>query len=67
MCNEIASGFLNITYIALDMVWLFQIFKVTRYSVFTHSNKCFSIHLLCARRCVTSFKLKLGATTRSMR
>lgn len=25
MYNEIASGFLNITYIALDMVWLFQI------------------------------------------
>lgn len=65
MYNEIACGFLSITFVALDIIWLSQTCKETRYACVHSFNMHFSIYLLYARHCVTNFKLKLAATTKS--
>lgn len=41
MYTKIACGFLDITYVALDIIWLYQIFKETKYSAFIHSASVF--------------------------
>lgn len=66
MYNEIACGFLSITFVALDVIWLSQTCKETRYACIHSFNAHFSIYLLYASHCVPNFKLTLATTTESM-